>query len=1261
MTNYRNQFYSAIAENPELIEFLTEVALDGAWMWDLENPDKEWMSPRFWELLGYSRTALPESAGEWKEHINEDDLYRARESLQKHINDPGFPFDELVRFRHQTGSVVWVRCTGIAIRDASGKVVRMLGIHRNETEIKRREEVLLRCNGEGNIGYWELETGSKMVHLSAVAAQILEVNGESLSPEIFTTALKGPNTEVGLSKNLEDIATKEGVLKEEIHAITIKGTQKWIRFVAMAEVYKNKTVRLYGTLQDIDSEMRKKEEMDLQKQRFQGVFNTTFSFIGLLDTNGIVLEINETALDFAGVKIADVAGKNFWETVWWQHSEEQQQQLKEDIRKAALGKSCTYEVGITAGDGKRLNIIFGLRPVKDEHGNVVVIVPEGRPIEDFVFARNQLLATLESTGVGTWQWSIKDNTITIDERFAEIAGYTLDEFLPFNYSKWNELIHPDDKTITDHQLDNCLSGLSDTYVAEYRIHHKSGKWVWVRDRGKVYGSDVQQAPEIMYGTLENIDERKQAEMRTLLSEKRFRSSFYDAPAGMALVSEDGRWLNANDSLCNALGYTFNELRNLSVKEITHPEYWDKDVKMALQLRNGTLDKYQIEKRYIRKDGSQIHAILGVSAVRDENGEFIHYVCHVIDITARKVVEKQLEKVNQLLNEAQRIGRMGAWELDLKTDHIFWSHEVFRIHELESNTPVTKNDAIRFYHPDDQPRIQQALKRTIKTKEPYDLRCRFITAKNNHKWVRTTGVPQVENGVVVRLTGIFQDITQQELDKRQIKKVEQFSNELIENMRDGFVVVSAELMQIRVNQSFCRMTGFTQEELIGKKPPFPYLPAIGNDSLKQKFEEMLAVGTGSFELTFTRKNGTQFQALVTASSLNNENGNVANYFATVSDISELKKAQVKSEELTAFQDLVLNTIPGYLFVKDSQYRFVNGNKWVQRFFERMGTPLKIGQTMMEGFSEEEKQLFWESDRIALETGSHEGEEQVVYPDGETQFLQVRRVRFKDLSGNNFILALAFDITKEKKAKKELRLLLETSSGQNAQLQHFAQIVSHNLRSHAAGISGLLALIKMDHPNLLNDEIFELLGKATGNLVKTIDELKDLVQSNMQIKDKIRPLNLFDSIEQVKDSILALANQKQVKIANQVPKDIQVMGIPSYLESILLNLLTNGIKYSQKRDETESFVKITAKLYESEGTAEIIIEDNGKGIDMDQYGDSVFGLYQTFHGNDDSRGIGLFITKNQIEAVGGSVSVESKVNVGTAFKVVFHAQKEVCENA
>ena len=137
---------------------------------------------------------------------------------------------------------------------------------------------------------------------------------------------------------------------------------------------------------DISERLRVARELEESERRFRAIFNSSFQFIGLLDPEGTILEANQTALDFIDCSNADVVGKPFWETPWWAHSPQLQKRLKEGIVEAARGKLVRFEGEHLGKDGQRIVIDFSLKPVLNEQGEIVLIIPEGRDITERVLA-----------------------------------------------------------------------------------------------------------------------------------------------------------------------------------------------------------------------------------------------------------------------------------------------------------------------------------------------------------------------------------------------------------------------------------------------------------------------------------------------------------------------------------------------------------------------------------------------------------------------------------------------------------------------------------------------------------------------------------------------------------------------------------------------------------------------------------------------------------------------------------------------------------
>lgn len=134
--NYlQNELEELLVKDLSLFNFIKDTALDGLWYWDLENPENEWMDERFWKLFGYEPDSKKHYVSEWQSMVHPEDLKIALENFNKHKEDPTFPYDQIVRYKHRQGHNIWVRCRGVIIRNEAGKPIRMLGSHSDYTEV----------------------------------------------------------------------------------------------------------------------------------------------------------------------------------------------------------------------------------------------------------------------------------------------------------------------------------------------------------------------------------------------------------------------------------------------------------------------------------------------------------------------------------------------------------------------------------------------------------------------------------------------------------------------------------------------------------------------------------------------------------------------------------------------------------------------------------------------------------------------------------------------------------------------------------------------------------------------------------------------------------------------------------------------------------------------------------------------------------------------------------------------------------------------
>lgn len=243
----------------------------------------------------------------------------------------------------------------------------------------------------------------------------------------------------------------------------------------------------------------------------------------------------------------------------------------------------------------------------------------------------------------------------------------------------------------------------------------------------------------------------------------------------------------------------------------------------------------------------------------------------------------------------------------------------------------------------------------------------------------------------------------------------------------------------------------------------------------------------------------------------------------------------------------------------------------------------------------------------------------------------------------------DVEKYKTNEIALNRSIELITQNNLQLKNFTHILSHNIRNHANNIAMLTSFIDTDELTGENADLFQRIEKVSQGLNSTLDDLAEAikVQEVELTSDNLYFEDIINSVVNVLESDLEANNAT-------VNKELwtEKVSFPRlYLESIVMNLLTNAVKYS--RPDVQAV--ITLRTYTDRDDRVVFeCQDNGLGIDLEVHGKKLFGLYKTFHEGKDSHGVGLFLTKTQIESQGGYITVDSEPNVGTTFKIVFKAK-------
>ncbi|MEL6974369.1 MAG: PAS domain-containing protein [Bacteroidota bacterium] len=512
---------------------------------------------------------------------------------------------------------------------------------------------------------------------------------------------------------------------------------------------------------------------------------------------------------------------------------------------------------------------------------------------------------------------------------------------------------------------------------------------------------------------------------------------------------------------------------------------------------------------------------------DEKENIKGTLIHSLDITREYLKNKELKKVNALVEVTAEVARVGSWEYNLITEKLSWCKTTKEIHQVPQDYEPTVAEAIEFYKQGySRNKISMLFHKVMQDGSSFNERLQIVTKRGEERWIASGGKAIVKNGKITKIFGTFQDIHEQVVTEKRTKESEQLLTTLIDNLPLNVFIKDKDSRKILVNKAECEYLETTPKELIGKT---------------------------DFEL----------------------------YEKEIAQIS-------RDEDLEVMRSL---------------------------------TPMLSKQTLG------------------------------VKKDGTLTHFLTSKIPLLDMDGKAYaLIGMSMDITNLKQKEEQLHNLINVTAIQNKKLINFAHIVSHNLRSHSANFSMLLDFLVNEKDANEQQRIIKMLTSAADNLMDTLENLNEVVAISTNINLDKKSMNLLEHVKRVEQNLSAFIEKNTVNITLDIDPKLKVKSVPAYLESIILNLMTNAVKYRDAGRES----KIELKATQEKKHVVFSVTDNGLGIDMQRYGDKLFGMYKTFHNHKDSRGLGLYIIKNQIEAMGGNIHAESTPGKGSTFKVYFNEE-------
>lgn len=617
------------------------------------------------------------------------------------------------------------------------------------------------------------------------------------------------------------------------------------------------------------------------------------------------------------------------------------------------------------------------------------------------------------------------------------------------------------------------------------------------------------------------------------------------PTAIAVFDLNMQYLVTTQKWLNDYNLQGQEVIGKSHYEV-FPEISEEWKQIHKDCLNGAINK-QEEAPFYRADGTLQWISWEVKPWYNQHHEIGGIIMFTNEVTEQRRISIESNKLNDILEKISQTARIGAWEVNLQNNYIYWSNMTRQIHEVADNYQPKLDNAMAFYKEGvSRDTIVNSVAIAIEQGIPFDVEVELITAKNKTVWVRAVGNAEFVDEKCTRLFGVFQDIHQTKTQELQISQLLAEQNAIFSSASEVAIITLSQDMVIRhFNKGAENLLGYSSNEIVDQATPFIF---IKNEKLLQVKNELnLLLST---------------------------------------ELDELD---------------VLPTI--------AQRRIFSNQEWVFITKDNREIPVQLSITQMQGA----------------------GHEAIGYLVTAIDLSQIKQMQEQLVESND-----------------NLNTLIKTLSKQNWQLSNFAHVVSHNLRSPVANLILIQSLLTQSEDEDEKQLLLENLETIVGHLSETLNTLTDTIKIQESAKDDLVMVLFEEVLQKTKEILSGQIMDNDFKITYNFEMASSVSYKLDFMESIFLNLISNALKY--KSLQKKPCIHIESSVSES-GHTLLRFQDNGLGIDLEKYGSKVFGLNKTFHKHPEAKGIGLFIIKNQIESLGGSISVESEVGQGTIFTITF----------
>jgi PAS domain S-box-containing protein len=810
--------------------------------------------------------------------------------------------------------------------------------------------------------------------------------------------------------------------------------------------------------------------------------------------------------------------------------------------------------------------------------------------------------------------------------------YTLEELKEFYIF---DLVTPEFIEIIREYLKDIIER-KETEAFEIGFLTKSGKVKYAELSGKLvrYGAN-----ELIQFVEIDTTEKRRFESELIEAEKKYRELFENAVIGAYRTTPDGKIIDVNPAFVKMFGAKDKfEILQMKASDF-YADPRDREIFMrALEISDSISN---FENRLKRLDGKEIIVREHVRAVKDPLGNVIFYEGMIEDITEQKKAEEKLKESEEKYRTLVE-GSLAGTYIFQDGKFKFVSGQILSIFGFTPQEVLNTRKILEIVHPEDRKKVIKLFTSNLKgdiSKSGFQFR---IIKKNGEiAWV------EVLNNLInyegkPALLGTMLDIT----DRIKAEQRNRIMSQLLLSLNDAVVLTDENGNILEVNDAFCRITGYSKDEVIGKNPRILKSGLHDANFYKEMWDSILTKGYWKGEIINKKKNGEFYFTLLSISSIKDEVHGLTYYLGIQSDITERKKA----EEQIRYQANLLENVNDAIIAADLNYRITSWNKAAEKMYGYKAEEV-IGKEISEVVKVEFPGLTREQVRqILQEKGFWQGEAIHYNRFGEKIYVSSSLSIIRDINGNPIgTVGINRDITEQKKAEEKLKLYAEQLEIANAQLQELNKLkseflanTSHELRTPLNSIIGFLNLIK-EGLYESKEEMMQFVDNAlmsARHLLNIINDILDIAKIEAgKLELTIEDVEVSELLQEVWTLSHVQAEQKKLEYRMIYPeKPIFIRGDRNRLKQILLNLIGNSIKFTHKGGIT-----VKAEVFEEKGHCQFSVIDTGIGISKEKQAK----LFQKFVQADGTTtrkyggtGLGLAITKSLVEMMGGVIELFSE---------------------